>query len=475
MTRARPPSLKKLARKYAIKWSLVGLVMILGLGGPAFVLILKYASEKRVETMAQAGAYAFRPQILAGQIREVEPQIAHALKLSNGESVQILDQTMTPIYLDSVSHDKVLCKKSTSTCWERSFSVIERLEPIFFDEDGKDLLGYVDIKMKPLIERGWIIAFFFLIPVIFLLQALGLSYALEGMVEQITERLSDWVRHLKAPRDNSSNKAKLAPFREFDEMEAAISGLNNQIQTLRKEAADEARASAQLAIIREIGHDLKTPLSQLSKYWALFLNTVRTTGRFQDSDAKNINRTLTRMGGVIRNIRAIHGLERIDEIPVISNVVDETQVIVSDLKATLDPQDRITFSNDSSISPILMTRTGYYQILENLVRNAIEALPEIGGSIKINISNDGSTPSLTIKDNGCGFAAELCDKIFDYDFSTKKSKGMGLGLGIVKRICADYGAQITFESKVDHGTVFKIQFQVFKPEELYDEVQNISR
>ncbi len=126
----------------------------------------------------------------------------------------------------------------------------------------------------------------------------------------------------------------------------------------------------------------------------------------------------------------MHGLESIDEIPIISNVAEETQVIVSDLKATLDPQDRIIFSSDSQMSPILMTRTGYYQILENLVRNAIEALPETGGSIKIEISDEGSTPNLTVKDNGCCFAAELFDKIFDYDFSTKKSKGMGLGLGI---------------------------------------------
>ena len=85
-------------------------------------------------------------------------------------------------------------------------------------------------------------------------------------------------------------------------MQDAVQGLYLEIERLQGEAAKEAKAEAQLAIIREISHDLKTPHSLIAKYFELHLDTVRTTGCINEEEVKNVRRTLKRMGELLRQV-----------------------------------------------------------------------------------------------------------------------------------------------------------------------------
>ena len=121
-------------------------------------------------------------------------------------------------------------------------------------------------------------------------------------------------------------------------------------------------------------------------------------------------------------------------------------------------------------------KTKISQILINLIINARDALENVPRPILriktdlVDISNqsdllDGQYALIEISDNGSGINQENLNKIFEPFFTTKgQGRGTGLGLAIVREIIHDYNGQIKVDSKIGHGTFFKILLPVFAKE-----------
>lgn len=82
------------------------------------------------------------------------------------------------------------------------------------------------------------------------------------------------------------------------------------------------------------------------------------------------------------------------------------------------------------------------QVLRNLVRNAVEAMPD-GGRLTIRLRRVGTAVEIDVADTGAGFGDEA--PVFDAFFTTKP-KGTGLGLSIVHRIVSDHGGTVRVRS-----------------------------
>lgn len=97
-----------------------------------------------------------------------------------------------------------------------------------------------------------------------------------------------------------------------------------------------------------------------------------------------------------------------------------------------------------------------YQALNNLVKNALEAMDGPG---KISVEGRIEEESLVmmIKDTGPGVAPEILEEMFDPFFTTKGKKGTGLGLSIVKTIMEAHRGTIECESDVARGTTFVLR------------------
>ncbi len=102
----------------------------------------------------------------------------------------------------------------------------------------------------------------------------------------------------------------------------------------------------------------------------------------------------------------------------------------------------------------------FYRILDNLIRNAFDAVDPFKGQIEVIVESHGNLPTLTVRDNGCGISAENLSKIFDAEFTTKQSRGTGLGLSIVKKLCDDLSAELKVKSVLGVGTEFQIRFRI---------------
>jgi two-component system nitrogen regulation sensor histidine kinase NtrY len=107
---------------------------------------------------------------------------------------------------------------------------------------------------------------------------------------------------------------------------------------------------------------------------------------------------------------------------------------------------------------INIDKTQINRVITNLVKNAIQAIPEEQEqkAILVRVYSNEKDIIISISDNGIGVDADISDKIFEPKFTTKSS-GMGLGLGIIKKIIENYNGAITFVSKEKIGTTFTIQ------------------
>jgi PAS domain S-box-containing protein len=106
------------------------------------------------------------------------------------------------------------------------------------------------------------------------------------------------------------------------------------------------------------------------------------------------------------------------------------------------------------------------QVLQNLVLNADQAMPE-GGILKVSAESikladldphpldAGDYVKVSVVDQGIGMSSEVMDKIFDPYYTTKPA-GHGLGLSITHSIIQRHGGHITVHSKIDVGTTFEL-------------------
>jgi PAS domain S-box-containing protein len=95
--------------------------------------------------------------------------------------------------------------------------------------------------------------------------------------------------------------------------------------------------------------------------------------------------------------------------------------------------------------------------LLNIIINAIEAMKEKNGQLRISIKRNEQQYIVLISDNGCGVSEENLPLLFEPYF-TSKQKGMGIGLSSTHNILNYHKADISVESQLDIGTTFKVVF-----------------
>jgi signal transduction histidine kinase len=106
--------------------------------------------------------------------------------------------------------------------------------------------------------------------------------------------------------------------------------------------------------------------------------------------------------------------------------------------------------------PVLLRR-----VIENLVLNAIDAMPQ-GGTLTFRTvtSRDDRFALFELADTGAGLTAEECERLFTPYYTTKQH-GTGLGLAIAQSVISDHHGRITVSSKKDQGTTFHVELPVW--------------
>ena len=136
---------------------------------------------------------------------------------------------------------------------------------------------------------------------------------------------------------------------------------------------------------------------------------------------------------------------------------------VADVEAREAAETGLTVDS-TAIAEVTVLGDAYYlrQVLDNLVRNAREAMDEQEGPARLTISvgRAGGNAEVKVTDNGPGIAPENQQRIFQ-PFVSTKGKGMGLGLAICREIVESHGGRLDVDSAVGRGTTFTLSLPVY--------------
>lgn len=198
---------------------------------------------------------------------------------------------------------------------------------------------------------------------------------------------------------------------------------------------------------KETAHQIGTPLSSLLG-WIEILRMENVP----EETIVEIEKDVTRLNVIADRFSKIGSIPKLET----SNVVDVTKNAFSYLKARSSKQIKFVFETDNPIYESEISEQLFGWVLENLVKNAIDAM-QGKGTVTIKIGTHLKHIQILISDTGKGIPKSQYTKIFTPGFTTKK-RGWGLGLSLSKRIIEVYhkGKITVQKSEIGKGTTFSI-------------------
>ncbi len=128
------------------------------------------------------------------------------------------------------------------------------------------------------------------------------------------------------------------------------------------------------------------------------------------------------------------------------------------------------------ISELPLDPDGMEACLTNFVSNAIDAaIPKNGkeGKVLCKTYINGENLIFEVSDNGIGMDTEVRSKLFTTFFTTKGGKGTGLGLLTTRKIVAEHGGKIEFNTEINKGSTFRIVLPIQRLNTIYEELNKL--
>jgi two-component system NtrC family sensor kinase len=246
----------------------------------------------------------------------------------------------------------------------------------------------------------------------------------------------------------------------------AIEKLHDSINNLNVSNEKLARAKAALKqseklahmgqLSAGIAHELNNPLGVITMYSNILMDEAPEGDGVRD-DLKLIVEQAERCKKIVSGLL---NFARKNQVSLAET--DVVKFMQHSLNSIVKPEN-IHFSFESAIAdPIAMVDIDQMmQVLTNLEKNAIEAMPK-GGSLRASVEGDSSDITFIVKDTGSGIEKENMDKLFTPFFTTKEmGKGTGLGLALIYGIVKMHKGKIHVDSNANPslgptGTTFRI-------------------
>ncbi|MAU70994.1 MAG: two-component sensor histidine kinase [Pseudozobellia sp.] len=283
--------------------------------------------------------------------------------------------------------------------------------------------------------------------------AIGLAYFISTFITRSLQTVSDMLGRTHLTKRNE----KILIENPSEEIKKLITSYNAMIDELEQSAVKLARSEREQAwreMAKQVAHEIKNPLTPMRLTVQSFERKFDPNDPEIGKKVEEFSKTLIQQIDTMSSIAS--AFSNFAEMPAQQN---ETLNVVKIVKLALDifNEEYIHFISDEDEIIAKMDRTQLIRVVTNLVKNAIQAVPEVESPrILVSVTADNDFVKICVADNGVGIEDENRDKIFEPKFTTKTS-GMGLGLGMVKNIVETYKGTIEFTSQIGKGTVFSVK------------------
>ncbi len=236
---------------------------------------------------------------------------------------------------------------------------------------------------------------------------------------------------------------------EMKMLKSSFNMMSHELESIQKRLLVAEKEMIWKDLSRILAHEIKNPLTPIQ----LAVQRIEEKMTDEEVDIRQyLPETLNIIQQEIDNLRLLaQDFSSFAKVTQANHsTIDPTQSIEEICKSyTADFNIRLKLDSDHRIR---FDKTHFYQIITNILQNAIDASdPE--SPIDITLKREKSFVVISIKDYGVGIPPEDMTRIFEPYF-TKKNKGTGLGLALVKKLCDANGAVIRVKSKPATGSEF---------------------
>lgn len=223
------------------------------------------------------------------------------------------------------------------------------------------------------------------------------------------------------------------------------------------------------ALIANISHDLKTPITAIQGYIEGLLDGTATSAEHRSRYLKTIHQNIIYVNRLIDDLFIFSKLDmqKLDFHYEAVNIRAFMADLMEEYRFELEERNvrveyTVQLDADCCVS---LDGKRFHQAFNNLINNAVQHGPETGLAIDVTLDRQDDVVSICVKDNGPGIAEDKLPFIFDrfYRVESERPKGAestGLGLAITKELLEAHDGTIAVSSIKNEGTCFTITLPI---------------
>jgi len=275
---------------------------------------------------------------------------------------------------------------------------------------------------------------------------------MEGVLQVSRSTPTSWDPRDVAMADALASQAAVAieNSRLYGEAQDALL----RLQQAQSNMVRAERLAAVGTLASSLAHEVRNPLNSVNLQLVLLSRRVARLEEIQQGEMPGLieaaRQEIARLDALVEEFLSLSSVDRV----LLAD--EDANAVVRELLVLMTPVARengITVEQDlaPALPVVRIDREKIKQVLLNVVRNAIEAMPE-GGSLGVSTSAADGSVVIRVSDTGTGIAPGV--DVFDF-FMTTKPDGTGLGLAISRRIIEAHGGSIGYVSD-PKGTTFSV-------------------
>lgn len=255
---------------------------------------------------------------------------------------------------------------------------------------------------------------------------------------------------------------------EIGDLVAAYNDALKKIEESSRLLAKTEREGAWREMAMQVAHEVKNPLTPMKLSIQYLQHAYRSDVPDKEGLVKRVSQTLIeQIEALTRIANEFSNFAKMPEAENSEFSLNQLVASVHGLFANERTDMEISLYMPDKNFIVFVDRGHLARVLNNLMKNAIQAIPDDRkGIVDIIVQpkeTDPETVVIKVRDNGLGIPPDIQSKVFTPNFSTKSS-GTGLGLAISKNVIESAKGSIYFETKEGMGTTFFVELPLLKTE-----------
>lgn len=283
------------------------------------------------------------------------------------------------------------------------------------------------------------------------------------LINSFVKPITDLTSAMESIQLNLESNVRLNEGTKNNEFSKLARTYNEMVDLLQENMMNQKE------FVEDVSHELRTPV-------AIVEGHLKMLDRWGKNDPQileeSITASLTETKRMKTLVKEMLDLSRTQEIDVyykneITNIVDILNQLITNFRMLYPEFEFILDSDIDQDVFVNMYRNHLEQVFVNILDNAVKYSTD-RKEVHVSIAASSDQVDIAIQDFGSGVSEEDLPKLFNRFYRVDKARsrekgGTGLGLPIVKELIESYGGQVNVNSRLDHGSIFRIHLPIVKP------------